>query len=138
MFLSLIYRNSTYELQVMLPLFYIAIIVVDIFWLVSSCYYAVVHAKSLKNSDRNKFESEKFWFLSFLALLPILMINWVMEFLLLSGGSLNKNIPSVLADLVKLLTAVNIFVIFIDRKNVKMIIFEKYRAFNRSLSLQST
>jgi hypothetical protein len=136
--IKLLYTHSfeKYEyLQRSIFYFYATIFLAVLFWQFSSIYFAVKHSRALQNLDKSKFEAEKFWLWSFFALLPIMTINWFTEFALFASSSFfYYDKPSALSDVIKLLTALNIFVIFVMRENVKLLIFKNYRTFQRSLS----
>lgn len=102
-----------------------------------SSFYLIKISKKLQPTDKFKFESEKEKFWSLLALFPIMMITWLVEFFMRDDHLTLYDRPSMISDLIYLFTALNIFVFFVLRKNVKMFISNKYRIFQRSVSSQS-
>lgn len=136
--ITLLLRSKIYEFAEKSILMLIASIFIAILvWFSQACYYLVKHSTSLKSSDKIKFETEKSWFWSFLAMLPMVTVNWYTELALLDDRANTSDVPSILADLIKLLTAVNILVFFVMRENVKFLILQKYQMFQRSVSTQS-
>lgn len=84
-------------------------------------------SRGLANLERNKFEVEKQWFWSFLNSLVIMLITWITEIVMWRRKNPYDNFNlSIISDLIKILSAFNIFAIFLARENVKIILYEKY------------
>lgn len=98
-------------------------------WFLSSCYFMIKHSKTLQSSDKRRFKNEKYWFWSFLALFPIMAFAWWSEFLVVVNFSGDPNSPTILVDFIKTYTAINIFVIFLNREDIKLLVFKNYHSF---------
>lgn len=99
-----------------------------------SYYFIVKHSKTLKNSDKSKFEMENFWFWAFLLMIPIMAGTWFVEFCVLISYIRNNDYPWLLADFIRLFTAISIFLIFVKRENAKNLVFQRCRGVQRSIS----
>lgn len=106
----------------------IFMIVFDIYFLIASSCYLWRIGKSHDLSERNRFQYEKNWFWMAVGVLGIMIITWPIEILSWNKEYYSSLHLSLISDGTKLFSAVNLFVIFIMRKNVKQLILNKYRA----------
>lgn len=116
---------------------YSAIILLSFIWFFGSIYFLIKNLRNLGSSERSKLDYDKEWFWSFFSLLEIMAITWFVE--IAEENSRSRYIEEYIIpiDLVKLHTSVNIFVIFVMKENVQLLISKKYRTFQRSVSTQS-
>lgn len=129
-FLDSFFRGSIVSLLMM----YVYMIIFDIYFMIASGYYLVNIAKNIEPSIQNRFNHEKKWYYMYMSLLGIMIFTWIMELLCWEEEVASNLSLSVIADLTKLFTSINIFIIFVLRKSVQELLFNKYRSLRGNFS----
>lgn len=103
------------------------ILLSDIICLLISAFLLIKNSRKLEDSNQKKFFYELIWFLSILIAFAVTSITWFGEYLVWLKTTYYIFRISLSCDLIKLFGAINIFTIFIMRKNVKSKLVYRYR-----------
>lgn len=116
------------ESMILLLILYTYVVIADIYFMIASAYHLLQLAKTLEVSQQTRFNHEKEWYWMNLAFLASMIFTWVIEICCWTEKISTSLSLSVIADLTKLFTAVNIVIIFVLRRSVKELLFNNYRA----------
>lgn len=122
---SFLFMNSVFQMFVM----YVFMLIFDIYFVIASSYFFLKLGKSHEMSEKNidfnmrrngfgcSLDCSELWFTW-----PLEIFNWQED---------NHSVfaLSLISDITKIFTAINLFVIFVLRESVKQLIFRKYRIF---------
>lgn len=118
--------HFTYEIEFKIRqtifLVYVSTVIIDVICLVVSGILMLILSRKLTSREKNKFIEEKTWFWRILILLVVMTISWTTELLIWKSKHYFLFNVSVLIDFIKVFGAINIFVLFIKKENVKNIL----------------
>jgi hypothetical protein len=106
----------------------VIIFFIDLGCILASGFFLLQFSQScLESSERNKFKKEKDWFWSIVALATIFMFYWFFEIIAVLNNKMNLIFEiSIILDLANLFSALNLFVVFVLKDDVKTLLFKKY------------
>ena len=128
-------RSIIFDSLLLLLILLIFVIIADIYFMIASAYLLFQLAKKLEDSQQTRYNHEKKWYWMNLAFLACMIFTWIIEISCWNEKYSSKLSLSIIADLTKMFTAVNIFIIFVLRKSVKELFYNNYRASNRNLNI---
>lgn len=129
-----VFRSMFSETILLLFIAYAFMMIADIYFMIASAYHLFQLAKTLEISQQNRFNYEKKWYWMYMAFLTSMIFTWMIE-ILCWNDQISSSLPlSIIVDVTKLFTAVNIFIIFVMRKSVQEMLFNKYRALRGNFS----
>lgn len=120
----IIFRGSMLSLLVL----YFFLIVFNLYFMIISAYRLLQLAKNVETSQLRQFNHEKKWFWMYAAFLATMIFTWIIEIYCWREEISSSLSLSLIADLIKLFSAGNIFIIFVIRKSIQELLFNKYRS----------
>lgn len=83
-------------------------------------------SRHLSHSEQPLFDNEKKWYWITVKLSLIMLVTWPFVFFTWTNNTFNL-LSNILSDFVMTLTAITVAIILIGRKDVKFLVFRKYR-----------
>lgn len=117
----------------------IFIVIFDFLLIISACFLLFKRSRSLANDEEEeKFRIEKTWFWMHATNLVLMIITIPFEvFSWQEKIYLSRN-TSIIVDLIKMFTAINLSIVFVLRASVRSKIFNDYKELKETLSVSIT
>lgn len=132
-------RMRTQLLVLLLALTISFIVIYDLFLIITTCFLLFKRSRSLKNEEEEeKFRIEKKWFWMHAANFVLMTITLPFEvFSWQEKIYLSRN-TSVMVDLIKMFTAINLSIVFVMRTSVRAKIFNDFRGLKETFGVSIT
>lgn len=118
--------KATGPLIIIVFFIYLGILLLDIMFLVLAAIFMLKTSQQLQYSQQLRFDIEKKWYWNYLELCAIMTITLTVE--IISANQRFGYYQIILLDIIKLFSILCLFGIFVGRKNVRNLFFNKYRA----------
>lgn len=136
------YKFHKFHAQILILIWAVGIlflIFIDFLMIISACFLLLKRSRSLASEEEEeKFRTEKKWFWMHAANLALMIITIPFEVISWQEKIyLSKNI-SIVVDLIKMFTAINLSIIFVLRASVRSKIFNDYKELKQNLTVSIT